>query len=293
MKKLILAIFFTTISSVVAYANINITIDHVNTPFDVSPLLINDRTMLPMRSVFYAIQPGVEVNWFAETQTVQAITVLGDTIYLSIGAYDVIINYYSIEIDVPPQLINGFTFVPVRVVAESLGAYVEWDGSTSTVYISRRESLQEESSQLFMQYIILQDFDHKVNMSDFERQVFDLVNEVRHSYGLEPLIWNEYLAQAARYHSEDMATNNFISHAGSDGSQVPERMNRVGLQGFFAWAENVAIGQQTPEQVMYGWMNSPGHRANILRNIRYIGIGVKPIEHQGFQIFAWTQKFMS
>lgn len=111
----------------------------------------------------------------------------------------------------------------------------------------------------------------------FEQRVVDLVNQERARVGCAALTVNAQLMTAARLHSEDMAMNNRFSHTGSDGSTVQQRIDAAG----YAWSrygENIAAGLSTPDAVMfdsaYGWMSSPGHRANILNcSMREIGVG--------------------
>ena len=124
----------------------------------------------------------------------------------------------------------------------------------------------------------------------WELLVLELTNDYRASHGLSPLVWDGALAHAARLHSADMAYNNFMDHEGSDGSSVGERITRVG----WTWRtvkENVAVGQSTPYIVVDGWINSPGHRANILsEDIVYLGVGFYFLEGSDFH-YHWTQKF--
>ncbi|MCL1997337.1 MAG: CAP domain-containing protein [Turicibacter sp.] len=126
-----------------------------------------------------------------------------------------------------------------------------------------------------------------MTVSDFESRIFELVNIERAAAGIPLLVWNDDLARAARIHSEDMDRNNFTGHTGSDGSSLADRVARVGLGA--AWnglGENVARGQATPEAAMDSWLNSPGHRENIL-NPSYTQFGA------GRSGNATTQKFMS
>ena len=118
------------------------------------------------------------------------------------------------------------------------------------------------------------------------QEVLNLVNSERGRAGLSPLRLHSQLMAAAQAHSNDMARHNFMSHTGSDGSSPFDRMKRYGYN--FRWAgENVASGYSSPQDVMRGWMNSSGHRANILnRNFRDIGIGYA----RGNRPY-WTQKF--
>ncbi|GAA3829439.1 CAP domain-containing protein [Streptomyces chiangmaiensis] len=116
-------------------------------------------------------------------------------------------------------------------------------------------------------------------------RVVELVNAERAKVGCSPLTVNAKLTKAAQDHSEDMAAHQNMSHTGSDGSAAGDRITRAG----YAWStygENVAYGYATPEQVMAGWMSSPGHKANILNcGFKEIGVGLaQPNDY-------WTQDF--
>jgi uncharacterized protein YkwD len=78
-----------------------------------------------------------------------------------------------------------------------------------------------------------------------------------------PLAWNGLLGNAALEHSQDMAEHHYLAHEGKDGSQVGDRAHRAGYQ----WrriGENIASGQRSPEEAVAGWLDSPGHCANIM-----------------------------
>jgi uncharacterized protein YkwD len=129
----------------------------------------------------------------------------------------------------------------------------------------------------------------------FELRVFELTNIERAKHGLRPLIWHETLAAAARIHSEDMMRNNFLGHTGSDGSTVRQRIERAGVTNANSWSENCAAGQRSPEAVVQSWMNSPGHRANILsENSTHLGVGFvqRPEGSRANAATYWTQKFI-
>lgn len=110
--------------------------------------------------------------------------------------------------------------------------------------------------------------------TDNPRQaVLDLVNDARVEEGLDPLVMDLRLALSAQAHSEDMTRNNFMSHTGSNGSSPGDRITEAGYPAA-SWSENVAAGQPTAEAVVNAWMNSSGHRANILRAAsEHVGIG--------------------
>jgi uncharacterized protein YkwD len=109
--------------------------------------------------------------------------------------------------------------------------------------------------------------------STVAQQVVDLVNLQRISHGCQPLNVSPDISAAAQAHSQDMALNDFVSHTGSDGASVGQRLTRAG----YSWlmiAENIAAGQSTPASVVASWMSSAGHRANILNcSLRDIGVG--------------------
>ena len=101
--------------------------------YDQNPELINHRTLVPLRSIFEAM--GATVTWDAENRTAIA-TRKGITVKIQIGSDVMDKNGSSIPVDVPAQLINDRTMVPVRVIAEAFGADVEWNGNGRTVLIN-------------------------------------------------------------------------------------------------------------------------------------------------------------
>jgi uncharacterized protein YkwD len=135
-----------------------------------------------------------------------------------------------------------------------------------------------------------------VDFSVFEQQVLELVNEERWNNGqLPPLKSNQDLTDAARYHSEDMRDDDYFDHDSYSwvgGSLVFERSMSDRIKSFYNTGyigENIAAGQSTPSHVMNVWMNSSGHRANILNsNYREIGIGYAS---GGYYGHYWTQDF--
>lgn len=106
-----------------------------------------------------------------------------------------------------------------------------------------------------------------------EAAVLLLVNEERAKAGCEPVAANSDLAKLAEAFSEDMALRGFFDHTDPDGSDPWDRAAALGITGL--GGENIARGQATAEAVMEAWMNSPGHRANILNcDFKTLGVGV-------------------
>ncbi|MFD8734238.1 sigma-70 family RNA polymerase sigma factor [Streptomyces sp. NPDC059618] len=118
-------------------------------------------------------------------------------------------------------------------------------------------------------------------------QVVALVNKERAAAGCGPVTEDPQLENAAQAHSDDMAALNFFEHTNPDGADPGQRITAAGYH-WSTYGENIAMGQQTPQAVMDSWMNSPGHRANILNcSFKNIGVGV----HRGTGGPWWTQDF--
>ena len=123
-------------------------------------------------------------------------------------------------------------------------------------------------------------------VSSFEREVVRLVNEERAKNGLKPLQENWELSRIARYKSQDMVDNRYFSHT-SPTYGTPFQMIRAFGLTYRTAGENIAYGQRTPQAVVNAWMNSSGHRANIL-NPSYTQIGVGYVANGNY----WTQMFI-
>jgi uncharacterized protein YkwD len=121
-------------------------------------------------------------------------------------------------------------------------------------------------------------------------QVVTLTNAERAKAGCGPLTVNATLTSVAQAHSQDMATNNYFEHNSQDGRTPFDRMTAAGYR-YSTAAENIAAGQRTPQDVMTAWMNSPGHRANILNcALRQIGVGYATDSSSRYGVY-WTQDF--
>ena len=130
-------------------------------------------------------------------------------------------------------------------------------------------------------------------MSAVETAIFNKVNEERAKVGVPTLTYNTVMQKYARIKSQDMGDNNYFSHEDLNGNLITTQMKKDGVS-YNAWGENIAyIGGNVSadalaEQFMTNWMNSSGHRANILStNFSSIGVGVYKI---GNKVYA-TQEF--
>jgi uncharacterized protein YkwD len=126
-------------------------------------------------------------------------------------------------------------------------------------------------------------------LSDYEGPMLERVNQERSAQGLPALCSNSKLQQSAQRHSDDQATHDFMNHTGSDGSSMAQRITEAG----YDWrgvAENVAAGQVDVNQVMDDWMNSEGHRHNILGDYTMLGVAYA-YTPDGLYHHFWTQDF--
>lgn len=106
----------------------------------------------------------------------------------------------------------------------------------------------------------------------------------------EPLEWNCRLAEAARAHSQAMAEEEFFSHTGADEEGVAARVEETGYE-WMAVGENIAAGQAEVDDVMAGWLESPGHCSNIMSD-NFTEMGAASFEAEGSRYSPfWTQVF--
>jgi uncharacterized protein YkwD len=118
--------------------------------------------------------------------------------------------------------------------------------------------------------------------------VLRLTNQAREREGKPPLQLNGALTKAAQNHADDMARRGYFSHQSPDGSDMSDRVNWVSYR-YRGLAENIAMGQRTPQVVVAGWLKSPGHRTNILNGeYRDLGVGIAK-DRRG--TIRWVQVF--
>lgn len=139
MKKIlgiliaVMMVVTLTATMVSAEQDISVKLNGEAIAFDVQPQIINDRTMVPLRAIFEAL--GATVEWDGETRTVTSAK--GEiTIKLTIGENKLYKNGEAIELDVPGQIVDDRTLVPVRAISEAYECEVEWEAATRTVLIT-------------------------------------------------------------------------------------------------------------------------------------------------------------
>lgn len=186
----------------------------------------------------------------------------------------------SLSINSTPQELLT-SMAPQKVYAETLS-----NSTTNNNPINSTSSNAENSTNT----------QNNISTSAIEQAIFNQVNEERAKLGLSLLTNNSTMQKYAIMKSQDMATNNYFNHANKDGSYMNDIMKRDGVT-YKSWGENIAYisdsnknSHDIANSFMTNWMNSPGHKANILsKDFTGIGVGVYKV---GNKYYA-TQEFFA
>lgn len=162
-------------------------------------------------------------------------------------------------------------------------------GTTSTTY-SPGSSVTRAQLSAFIDRALGNSSAPTVSENEkFAAEVLSLVNQERSKAGLKTLQLDSAVASVATKKSEDMRDKNYFSHTSPTYGSPFDMLKQFGIS-YRAAGENIAAGQRTPEEVMKAWMNSPGHKANILStNYTHLGVGVAKGGSYGIY---WTQMFI-
>ncbi|ANE48999.1 hypothetical protein SY83_17465 [Paenibacillus swuensis] len=126
-------------------------------------------------------------------------------------------------------------------------------------------------------------------ISAYEQQSFDIANALRVRLGKTPFIWDKSVSSTARKHSADMIVNRYFDHSSPSGTSPLDRMKTDGII-FQSAAENIAAGQQNAIYAHEAWMNSEGHRTNLMSDNTRLGVGVS---FGGKMNVYYTQNFFT
>jgi uncharacterized YkwD family protein len=207
--------------------------------------------------------------------------------------------------------IGGYNYFKLRDFLSSVNIGVWYDIATDTIYIETDKSYDPDygGPQAIIEQPVplgaaaLRGPDDAGDTSDaggniviaeqqinaYRMKVVGLVNAEREAAGLETLMIDVALFKAAQFKSADMAENAYFDHISPIYGSPMELLNRFNIE-YTLVGENIASGHPTPEHVMKGWLESPGHKANILNvNFRYIGVGLA-FSDDGTPL--WTQEFL-
>jgi len=297
------SIFLTSVSAVSLdnhapppqYSEISVLVDGIALQTDVPPQIIENVTMVPMRPIFEALD--INVQWYESSKQIFAATNTGDTIFITPGSKTNYFNNFPQHFDVPAQVIGGHTFVPLRVVAQAIGADVIWAPAANAVIINTPEYKRNFLSMRTNSSITLPDrkltpFEMEQWLSELEiigrfhtqeMEVIALVNQEREAAGLGQLAISPILSKVARFKSQYMSDLNYYSHVGVYGN-ANELARAFGFDG--AVGENLYKGPTSPKWAFLGWMLSQGHRDLMLMpNFDTIGVGLYVGEYGQFY---WT-----
>lgn len=249
-----------------AYAkDIRVFLNNREIEFDQPPVLYNDTTMVPIRAIFEAI--GMTVQWDGENQRATAFNDDYNITFI-MGRDYIFKDGTGTPIETGPIIINSRMLVPVRAIMEAIDGEVMWDGENQFVIIDVKEA---------------------VDSSQWPKEVLRLTNEIRREYGLGELVWNDKLASAAREHCMDMSARGYFDHNTPEGKTPFDRLKEKDIDYYVA-AENIATGQTSPQAVVDAWMNSQGHRENILNpDVTELGVGMC---RDGDYGIYWAQEFI-
>ncbi len=295
------------------------------TGLDQSPVIINDRTFVPMRAVFEAL--GCQVGWEGDTKTV-TVNKDGVEVTLVIGNSTMQVNkngqVSSVALDAAPVIINGRTLLPLRAPAEAFGYSVEWDPETSSgfgtsydggIFIRdaeknaehekleeeqrRREEeqrRQEEESKAFQAKVEkgltrLAEYEKQYKASsksltnaEYAQEVLKCMNMFREELGLPAYTMDSTLQAGAQIRAQECAT--VFNHIRPNGlfpeTAVSDTSAYAGI------AENLAKripGTDSPAEFVVGWLNSEaGHGAQVIStSSTIVGVG---IYNSGDQVYC-------
>ncbi|MFS1512652.1 stalk domain-containing protein [Chengkuizengella sp. SCS-71B] len=299
--KFVLIILLSSLimpSSSLAVTNISVIVDgeKVNFP-DSEPIIDGNRVLIPLRGVFEKI--GAKVDWDNNSATITSTLHRGNEQKVVIMKIDSKFVHQMDQnsgskskiskIDTTAKLIGSRTLIPLRAAGEAFGYEVSWDEKRSTVIMDKGDTLTSKESS-FQQYEYIQSDTYIPD--EFEFEVFFLTNEQRVNNKLTPLTLNANISNVANIKSKDMLINQYFDHISPTYGSPFDMMKSFGLN-YRAAAENIAAGQNTPEKVVNGWMNSSGHRANILSsNYTQIGVGYYYGSNSNYRHY-WTQQFLT
>lgn len=272
--------------------------------------------MIPLRFVSTAL--GIDENNIQYIPTTKEIIITNNdtNVKFIVGSSELVINGESFDMAMKDddtgkldyiytEVKNGSTFIPLRSLELAFSVKIDWINETKTAVLTNEIANVTTNTQVEEQPIIEDvnsSLDNNIQpiveiedttvssekelteeeIREMEEEVVKLVNEERAKYGLEPLQIDENLMKTARIKSEDMAINNYFSHTAPNGYNMARELN-VG--------ENCHAGSSYPKGAVDSWLNSQGHRENILSpNYNYIGVGYGKSLASDY-VDYWTQHF--
>jgi len=286
-KKILLSLYllcflctslFASSTSIPIYVHQKL-IDSSKTP----AYLSSARTFIPVRAVGNVL--NLEVHWQSPNVILSGKhQVTGKSLTLSINTQTKRVVLNNTVLTNCIEIKESRSYITLRVLAEAFGYVVDW--KNKCVYISSPSTDHNANGSENNHSNNNGSSNTNLSQTSFENQVLSLVNAERAKKGLSALTMSEDLRNAARLKSTDMCQNKYFSHTSPTYGSPFEMLKTLGIS-YQAAAENIAQGYPTPEAVVNGWMNSSGHRANILNGTyTHMGVGYDSNGHY------WTQLFI-
>ncbi len=268
-----------------------------NTPY----ISNTNQTMIPIRAVGNVL--GLNTNWQNGIVIISGKNVVTNKMTYAkanVATKTLVVNGKTIANAV--QLKNGTSYIALRALSEAFGYNINWSNgkvnisdpknytpinnqqTPNTTQTPSKPSTSNTTNSTPTQTVPSQSANNTV--SAYENEVLNLVNIERQKVGLSSLKMDEALRNVARKKSEDMRSKGYFSHTSPTYGSPFDMMKQFGISYTMA-GENIAMGQRTPQEVVNAWMNSSGHRANILKaEFTLIGVGYDANGHY------WTQMFI-
>ncbi len=275
MKKiltLVLAmILMLSTLTVSADSDIVLTVDGKVLETDVPPVIKNDRTMVPFRAIFEALD--IEVNWSDALRKAYA-TSNGVTVILTVDSDKMVVNDTIITLEVAPFIMNDRVLVPARAVCEALECTVTWDPGKRIAAVKTKDYVEPEPQpEPSFTETIGGDPEYIVKESDYVNELLNAINAERVSLGLMAFDYDQSIQAVASAHCADMANRDYLDHTSPDGVTLSQRLDNADIY-YVSATENLASGFTTSQKVLDAWMNSPKHKANLMSGeFTKIGIG--------------------
>ena len=261
-----------------------------NTPY----VSTTNQTMIPIKAVGQTL--GLKVLWQNPNVILTGKNVkTGKTVNVKANAATKALVANGKTLKNAMHVKNGRSYVALRVLAEIFGYDVTWKNGkvnitnpgTQAPDVTPTTTATPTTTETTNTNTNINTTTLDTSVLGYENQVLELVNVERQKAGLAPLKMDEALRNVARKKSEDMQANHYFDHNSPTYGSPFDMMKKFGISYTMA-GENIAMGQRTPEEVVTAWMNSPGHRANILKP-GYTFIGVGYVANGNY----WTQEFIA
>lgn len=244
---------------------------------DVQPTRSNNVIMVPLRSLQKKLE--TEVKWNNETKQITSYK-KGENQSTKV-VYQLNSNYIFHEykygsnkltkvekIEIPVEQKDNRSMVPIAAATESLGYILKWSEEDNEIQITTNKDIQPVQNK--NQYDVYGDY---TKIKPMELDLFYLTNKEREKAGIAPLAYDVENGEVARIKSKDLHDNEYFAHESPTLGSPFEMIERFGIT-YKSAGENLAAGFKKPEETMKGWMDSKGHKENILREeFNRVGIG--------------------